>query len=114
MANRNPNARSDGARPESQRAAAEVAPREIETSGAGAGAGMGAQRAVDESRPADVVGQAGIGDTTYVSAPRMAPNVLHRQHLIAPQSRPRAETPGEELSEEDREALAAHRGDATT
>lgn len=93
------------------RAAAEVPPREVEAGRVGA-PGVGAVRpgAVDANRPADVVNQAGIGDTRDLTGPRMSPNVLQRQNVIVPQDRIHPETAGEALAEEESEELERHRG----
>lgn len=97
------------------RAAAEVAPRDVEHGqGPENNTGMRTQGAVDENRPANVVNQAGIGDTTDVDAPRMSPNVLQRPHAIGPLGGFHQETAGEDLAEDEDEELTARRGDVTT
>ena len=93
-------------RPPGHSAAEEIAPREVEA-GAGRTASpeppVGTRGAVDENRPADVVAQQLSGGG--ITSPAISPNVMQRQHVIAPGGNVHTGTAGQELAaaEEDTE-----------
>jgi hypothetical protein len=64
---------------------------------------VGATRIVDENRPGDI---SAIAGTTEMTAPRMQPNVLQRQHVVG--DRTHGETAGQDLVEEDVEIDSNH------
>ncbi|MFN3650735.1 MAG: hypothetical protein ACK47B_14260 [Armatimonadota bacterium] len=82
-------------------AAEEVAPRPIGSGlGEPATAPVSGPGAVDENRPADIVGQEGL---TGLTAPRVRPSVLHHPHAIGGGVSTHVDTAGQELVEDEDE-----------